>query len=34
MEIIMEGSATMPGGNGSRYVRVVAVQDGKRLGDC
>ncbi len=34
MEVILEGSAEIPGGNGSRYVRAVAVQDGKRLGDC
>ncbi len=34
MEIIMEGTARLPGNMGSRYLRAVAVQDGKRLGDC
>ncbi|MEP5938463.1 MAG: DUF3617 family protein [Erythrobacter sp.] len=34
MELILEGTAQLPGRMGNRYVRAVAVQQGKRLGDC
>ena len=34
MELILEGTAKLPGNYGNRYIKAVVVQDGKRLGDC